>query len=76
MDDVRGDFLCPPHGSTSAAVMANKIKTEILSKNYMNFRFLKLIQKYENMRVLPLNVYLNKKKKDRLKFRITCILLL
>ena len=30
MDDVRGDFLGPPHGTTPAAVIANKIKTEIL----------------------------------------------
>ena len=28
MDDVRGDFLGPPHGTTSAAVIANKNKTE------------------------------------------------
>ena len=26
MDDVRGDFLGPPHGTTPAAVIANKIK--------------------------------------------------
>ena len=25
MDDVRGDFLRPPHGTTPAAVIANKI---------------------------------------------------
>ena len=25
MDDVRGDFLGPPHGTTPAAVKANKI---------------------------------------------------
>ena len=24
MDDVRGDFLGPPHGTTPAAVIANK----------------------------------------------------
>ena len=30
LDDVRGDFLGPPHGTTPAAVIANKIKTEIL----------------------------------------------
>ena len=24
MDDVRGDFLMPPHGTTPAAVIANK----------------------------------------------------
>ena len=29
MDDVRGDFLGPPHGTTPAAVIANKNKTEI-----------------------------------------------
>ena len=28
IDDVRGDFLGPPHGTTPAAVIANK--TEIL----------------------------------------------
>ena len=27
MDDVRGDFFGPPHGTTPAAVIANKIKT-------------------------------------------------
>ena len=26
MDDVRGDFLGPPHGTTPAAVIGNKIK--------------------------------------------------
>ena len=30
MDDVRGDFLGPPHGTTPAAVIANKNETEIL----------------------------------------------
>ena len=34
MDDVRGDFLGPPQGTTPAAVIAaviaNKIKTDIL----------------------------------------------
>ena len=25
MDDVRGDYVEPPHGPTSAAVIANKI---------------------------------------------------
>ena len=30
MDDVRGDFLGPPHGKTPAAVIANKNKIEIL----------------------------------------------
>ena len=28
MDDVLGDFLGPPHGTTPAAVIANKNKTE------------------------------------------------
>ena len=32
MDDVRGDILRPPHGTTPAAVIANKIKTEILKQ--------------------------------------------
>ena len=26
MDDVRGDFFGPPHGTTPAAVIANKIQ--------------------------------------------------
>ena len=30
MDDVRGEFLGPPHGTTPAAVIANKNKTDIL----------------------------------------------
>ena len=30
MDNVRGDFLGPPHGTTPAAEIANKNKTEIL----------------------------------------------
>ena len=30
MDDVRGDFLGPPHGTTLAALIANKNDTEIL----------------------------------------------
>ena len=32
MDDVRGDFLGPPHGATPAAVIANKkIKIKLRS---------------------------------------------
>ena len=27
MDDVRGDFLGPPHGTTPAAIIASKNKT-------------------------------------------------
>ena len=27
MDDVRGDFLGPPHGTTPAAVLENKNRT-------------------------------------------------
>ena len=30
MDDVRGDFLGPPHGTAHAAVIANKINKEFL----------------------------------------------
>ena len=30
MDDVRRDFLRPPHGTTPAAVIANKKRTDIL----------------------------------------------
>ena len=30
MDDVRGDFLRPPHGTTPAGVIANKNKTDRL----------------------------------------------
>ena len=30
MNDVRGDFLGSPHGTTPAAFIANKDKTEIL----------------------------------------------
>ena len=30
MDDVRGDFLGPPHGTTLAAIIANKNEAEIL----------------------------------------------
>ena len=29
MNDVQGDFLGPPHGTTPAAVIANKNKTEV-----------------------------------------------
>ena len=32
MDDVRGYFLGPPHGTTPAAVIANINKNEILSE--------------------------------------------
>ena len=32
MDDVRGDFLGPPHGTTPAAEIANKNKGLILWK--------------------------------------------
>ena len=35
MDDVRGDFLGPPHGTTPAAVIANKIKTVSVSIKLM-----------------------------------------
>ena len=30
MDDVRGDFLGPPQGTTPAAVIENENKTEII----------------------------------------------
>ena len=30
MENVRGDILWPPHGTTPAAVIANEIDTEIL----------------------------------------------
>ena len=30
MDDVRGDVLGPPHGTTPASVKANTSKTEFL----------------------------------------------
>ena len=30
MDDVRGDFLGPPHGTTPAAVIANKKLLDLL----------------------------------------------
>ena len=33
MYDVRGDFLGPPHGTTPAAVIANKIKLRPLKSN-------------------------------------------
>ena len=32
MDDVRGDFLGPPHCTTPAAVIANNNKNEILQE--------------------------------------------
>ena len=39
MDDVRGDFLGPPHGTTLAAIMANKI----------NLRFFKHVKSSERI---------------------------
>ena len=37
MDDVRGDFLRPPHGTSPAAVIANKIKLRSFkSSEYIN----------------------------------------
>ena len=35
MDDVRGDFLGPPHGTTPAAVIANKIQVGFFKKKPM-----------------------------------------
>ena len=35
MDDVQGDYLGPPHGTTPAAVIANKYKGLILWKQYL-----------------------------------------
>ena len=36
-DDVRGDFLGPPHGTTPAAVIANKMKLRpFKSSEYIN----------------------------------------
>ena len=35
MDDVRGDFLGPPHGTTPAAVIANKNNCKIFLKIYV-----------------------------------------
>ena len=34
MDDVRGDFLGMPHGTTPAAVLANKIRIEFLLEQW------------------------------------------
>ena len=37
MDDVRGDFLGPPHGTTSASVIANTNKIEMaLTRTKLN----------------------------------------
>ena len=38
LDDVRGDFLGPPHGTTSAVVLANKItlRSFIKSSEHIN----------------------------------------
>ena len=33
MDDVRGDFLGPPHGTTPAAVIGNKNKMRSLKSS-------------------------------------------
>ena len=30
MDDIRGDFLGPPHGTTPAAVIANKMGQDLI----------------------------------------------
>ena len=35
MDDVRGDFLGPPHGTTPAAVIANKNNYKILFNRFI-----------------------------------------
>ena len=51
MDDVRGDFLEPPHGTTPAAVTANKIlrfdpleavKKRVILSNFIVEHYLKL----------------------------------
>ena len=34
MDDVRGDFLGTPHGTTPDAVLANKIRIEFLLEQW------------------------------------------
>ena len=40
MDDVRGDFLGPPHGTTPAAVIANKNKLRSFkSSKHINEKF-------------------------------------
>ena len=44
MDDVRGDVLGPPHGTTLAAVIANKIK-----KNMRSFKSSEHINDYYPM---------------------------
>ena len=36
MDDVRGDLLGPPHGTTPAAVIANKKRRSLKSSEYIN----------------------------------------
>ena len=38
MDDIRGDFLQAPYGTTPAVLIANKIKTEFKSFYYINER--------------------------------------
>ena len=36
MDDVRGDFLGPPHGTTPASVIANKKMRSFKSSEHIN----------------------------------------
>ena len=37
MDDVRGDILSPPHGTTPSTAIANKIKQRsVKSSEYIN----------------------------------------
>ena len=47
MDDVRGDFLGPPHGTTPAAVIANKNQSEYINEKgdgpYRGFDYLSLV---------------------------------
>ena len=46
MGDVRGDFLGPPHGTTPAAVIANKNQSEYINEKgdgpYRGFGYLSL----------------------------------
>ena len=47
MGDVRGDFLGPPHGTTPAAVIANKNQSEYINEKgdgpYRGFDYLSLV---------------------------------
>ena len=64
MDDVRGDFLGPPHGTTPAAVIANKSSEHINEKMDGPYRGFDYKSLFSDPGTTPAAVIANKKETE------------